>query len=415
MLLRKQIVCPSKLDINKQKALVLGERKLKKDFLVIGISTVRRQNAMYLEQTLSSILEHTSQTDRSTTRVVILLADLTETDRAIVKGRLSSKFSDHFASGFFEAISAPLLFYPPMEELPQNFGDSNDRVKWRAKQVVDYSFLFTYCHGLSKYYLQLEDDVISTPNFIFAIKEFIELHDDREWTSLQFSPLGFGKLYRSSDLLRLAQFSLMFYDQQPIDYLYKFFNNLQAQQEEFLRSPSIFQHIGVHSSLRHKEQRVVDMFFEEDVQKYTDCDNPSASLLTNMERFSMYVPKLPYTSDPGYFWAKSPTFGQWFMIDFDEPQFLSRIVIETGSDSHPQDLLQHGDVEVGGLTLPGGRGSSECKDFQTVGKFDNGIADISDLMDIKQYQIKCVVARVTDDQVQWLLIREIAIWTRHQE
>lgn len=385
------------------------------DFLVIGISTVRRQNAMYLEQTLSSILEHTTPTERSTLRVVILIADITETDRAIVKTRLSSKFKEYFSSGVFEAISAPLLFYPPLEDLPQTFGDSRDRVKWRAKQVVDYAFLFTYCHGLSKYYLQLEDDVLSTPNFIFAIKEFIELHEDKEWTSLEFSPLGYGKLYKSSDLLRLAQFSLMFYDQQPIDYLYKYFNNLQAQQEVYLRSPSIFRHIGIHSSLDNKEQRAVDTFFEEDILKYSDCDNPPAVLLTNMERFSMYAPKLPYTSEPGYFWAKSPTFGQWFMIDFEEPQFLSRIVVETGSDSHPQDILQSGDLEVGGLTLPGKEGSVKCKDLQTVGSFTMGVVDISDLDDIKQFRVKCVVVRVTEDQIQWLLIREIAIWTRHQK
>ncbi|KAJ8024211.1 Alpha-1,3-mannosyl-glycoprotein 4-beta-N-acetylglucosaminyltransferase C [Holothuria leucospilota] len=411
---KAQIVCPSKLDVDRNKALVLGKQREKSDFLVIGMSTVRRQNAMYLDQTLQSLLEHTTPVDRTTTKVIILLADFIESDRAIVVERLSSKYKEHFESGFIQAITAPYTFYPPLDDLKQNFGDPLERVRWRAKQVVDYAFLFSYCHGLSKYYLQLEDDVISTPNFLFAVKEFIDVNEGKDWTSLEFSLLGFGKLYRSSDLLRLAQFVLMFYEEQPIDILFKYFNNLHAQEEVLLRSPSLFQHIGLHSSLKDKEQKAVDMFFEEDVQKYSACDNPPAALLTNMDRFSMYLPRLPYTSDPGYFWAKSPTFGQWFMIDFEEPHFLKRIVIETGSSSHPQDILQDGYLEVGGLTLPG-KGPAQCKDFQTVGSFNSGVADIDDFSDIKQYQVKCVVVRILEDQAQWLLIREIAIWVRPQD
>ena len=42
-----------------------------------------------------------------------------------------------------------------------SLGDDIRKVKWRAKQVLDYAFLMMYAHQRSSaYYLQLEDDVL---------------------------------------------------------------------------------------------------------------------------------------------------------------------------------------------------------------------------------------------------------------
>ena len=100
-----------------------------------------------------------------------------------------------------QLIVAQQSFYPSFKNLKQNFGDSEDRILWRAKQVVDYAFLFSYSHDLSEYYLQLEDDVISSPEFVKSIQGFLEIYKHKHRTTLEFSEPGFiGKLLRSSEL-----------------------------------------------------------------------------------------------------------------------------------------------------------------------------------------------------------------------
>jgi len=72
-----------------------------------------------------------------------------------------------------------------------------ERVRWRAKQVVDYAALFAFSAGQSEYYLQLEDDVLCAPGYVSDIRQFIEKHQRTVWAMLEFSELGFiGKLFR---------------------------------------------------------------------------------------------------------------------------------------------------------------------------------------------------------------------------
>ena len=57
-----------------------------------------------------------------------------------------------------------------------------------------------------------------------------------------------GKLYRSRDLDHLSQLLLMFFQEQPVDYTYLYFNMLMTQLQKRLRTPTLFQHRGIHSS-----------------------------------------------------------------------------------------------------------------------------------------------------------------------
>ncbi|XP_038053883.1 alpha-1,3-mannosyl-glycoprotein 4-beta-N-acetylglucosaminyltransferase C-like [Patiria miniata] len=404
-------LCSSSPHIDRNKAIVLGHRKHTKDFLTIGIPTVKRHQQSYLEKTLDSIIQSTSIEEQASVTVVIFSANFDEELNNLLKVELESTYREHFTSGFMQLITAPNSFYPPLENLKQNFGDSKGRVSWRAKQVADYAFLFSYCQGLSEYYLQLEDDVISSPDFVQSIKNYLDVVTYKQWTTLEFSELGFiGKLFRSSELPRLTQFMLFFYEDQPVDYLQKYYNYLNAQEGTFRHAPSLFQHIGMKSSLRDKEQELIDKFFEDNARKY-HADNPPAVLYSSMEAFSMYTPQLAYSSKPGYFWGKTPITGDTFLLVFESPAHLSRVVMETGSEKNPDDYLRSGKLEASPVVMMHSLdGTPRCADYRSIGKFTDGRLDVSDLETTLDFKTTCLQITITKSQQQWLLIKEIAVW-----
>ena len=67
-------------------------------------------------------------------------------------------------------ISPPEKYYPDFQsdieniisnkEIYKSFSDSADRIRWRMKQNLDYAYLWDFVEGKSKYFLQLEDDVL---------------------------------------------------------------------------------------------------------------------------------------------------------------------------------------------------------------------------------------------------------------
>ena len=338
-------------------------------------------------------------------------ADFDPKQRAAVVRLVQDSYTFHVKSGLIQVIEAPASFYPPLDNLKTNFGDSQDRVKWRAKQCLDYAFLLAYCKGLGRYYLQLEDDVISSRDFLQGIKEFIAMQE-KPWITLDFSQLGFiGKLYHDRDVERLAGFLKFFYEEQPVDYLYRYFNAILTQRKSIIRTPSLFQHIGTESTLTGKVQERKDVLFNNATRKYGNSDNPAAVVSTTLDAFATYVAQLAYGSSPGYFWGRPPIEGDTFTVVFFRPEDIRRVVIETGDDSHPRDRLKQGRLEVS-PSIYGQESSRKsdtaCNRYKTVKQFVNGRVDAK--IDSESL-IKCVRIFATGRQDTWLLVKEIAVWT----
>ena len=68
-------------------------------------------------------------------------------------------------TGLIEIISPPGEFYPDMASLKQTLGDDMERVTWRSKQALDFSFLMMYAKDRGTFYVQLEDDVLTKKVF----------------------------------------------------------------------------------------------------------------------------------------------------------------------------------------------------------------------------------------------------------
>ena len=232
--------------------------------MTIGIPSIKRENGIeYLLETVRSLISETSIKDKAETVVVIFLADFdTDYNKEVVKA-MTKKFTLHINTGFIQIIQASPDFYPQLDGLKRNFKDKPERVSWRSKQIVDFSFLFLYSQNISEYYMQLEDDVVCAPKFVPKIKAFIKAQR-KPWGVLDFSTLGFiGKLFKSTDLKKLAVFLLTFYDEQPVDWLLPLFRSAMAQKRTIILRPTLFQHIGRISSFdTSKPNELKDEYFK---------------------------------------------------------------------------------------------------------------------------------------------------------
>ncbi|XP_033112862.1 alpha-1,3-mannosyl-glycoprotein 4-beta-N-acetylglucosaminyltransferase C-like [Anneissia japonica] len=392
---------------------VKGEHLNSEGFLTIGIPTIHREKGFYILETLQSIIDNTSEEDKKMIIIVVFTADFNATYNQEVSQQIGKRFYNFVDSGLIRVIQAPNGYYPTFQNLKHNYGDSEKRVIWRTKQVLDYAFLYQYCYNLTDYYMQLEDDVRASPKFVQSIQEYIVLNMNENWSTLEFSELGFiGKVFRSTDLKRFMDFVLIFFQDQPIDYLLKYFNVLNGQKKTLLRVPSLFQHVGTFSSLHEKEQPLKDRFFEENGRTHF-ADNPPAEVYSSISTFSMYAPNLAYTNDPGYFWGRVPRVGDVILVIFHEAVRLKRVVFETGSSGHPHDILYSALLTAGRQVLKFNENSPPtCQDEVELAVFNNGKIDVQDIDDGIKSDVACLKVLITGSQPNWVLLREIDVWVK---
>lgn len=242
---------------------------------VFGIPTVKRNVQSYLETTLASLFDNMVEGEKNDSLVIVLVAETNLPDVAIISSLVGEKFSEHIKSGLLEIISPPDEFYPNMTQLKQTLGDGMDRIKWRSKQSLDFAFLMIYAKDRGTYYVQLEDDVITKKGFVSTMKSSAlqKTAGNDSWFLIDFCSLGFiGKMFQTVDLPVISQFFLMFYNDKPVDWLLPDlvrtrFCPLHEDSQVCLKRvwlhhhPSLFQHIGTHSSLAGKTQKLKDGSF----------------------------------------------------------------------------------------------------------------------------------------------------------
>jgi alpha-1,3-mannosylglycoprotein beta-1,4-N-acetylglucosaminyltransferase A/B len=247
--------------------------------LTIGIPTVRRRSATYLFHTLHSFLDRLLPSERDEVLFVVFIGDVNDTHHVAHQVALiRSEFADHLDSGLLEVIVPSADYYPDLDAVPLTLGDPRGRVKWRAKQNLDYAYLMMYCQSRGRFYMQLEDDIVTVPNYYRRLSEFVAEQTDDEWLMVESSMLGFiGKLFRSSDLPLIVNFVVMLHRYKPVDWILEHVFYVmychphkppRACDEEKSRRirrllPPIFQHKGIRSSLEGKVQNWKEMDFTE--------------------------------------------------------------------------------------------------------------------------------------------------------
>lgn len=378
-----------------------------KRYLTIGIPTIRRKDDTYVFDMLHSMLNKTSADDLKKVVFVLFLADLNETEwKRSAEEKIKSNHKSYIKNGSLIVIQAPASFYSEMET------DDSSYLKWRRKQNYDYAYLMKYSKHLSEYYMQMEDDVIASDGYLSAIKTYIDEQKDDAWTCLEFSELGFiGKLYHSRHINSLADMLLMFSHTQPVDYTFLYFNILMGQGYRAIRKPTLFQHMGYHSSLPEKIQQLKDRYYDFK-DKTIIGDNPDATLKTTLKTVPEFPPELAYSKEPGYFWsAAAARENDTFTIIFKDAQVVTSCIIQTGSKDHPGDLVENGILEAS-PTLSENKES--CLDYVVLTKFEKGNVNATDIKSkMGLFKIKCLQIRLTKSQIPWIIIRELAVFIKN--
>ena len=118
--------------------------------------------------------------------IVIFVADQDQTFIQKVIDDTNQNFKHEVLNGVIQVVVPDKKFYPNMNNLPRMFGDKTERVKWRSKQCLDYSYLYYYSRNLSEYFVQLEDDIIAVDGYIAKMKEFMKKNENKKWSVLEF-------------------------------------------------------------------------------------------------------------------------------------------------------------------------------------------------------------------------------------
>ncbi|XP_070804793.1 alpha-1,3-mannosyl-glycoprotein 4-beta-N-acetylglucosaminyltransferase-like protein MGAT4D [Pituophis catenifer annectens] len=401
-------------------------------FLVIGISSVRRKKESYLMSTLNSLFNGMSIYQKKNCVIIVLIAEVNSTYVNSIAGSIKKSFPNEVHSGALEVISPHESFYPDFSNLKETFGDSKERVRWRTKQNLDYSFLMMYAQQKGTYYLQLEDDIVANPRYLYTINYFIEQKLSQEWIVLEFSRLGFiGKLFRCKDLPLIVEFFLMFYKDKPIDWLLDHLISVKVcnpekngkdceSRKSNLRiryKPSLFQHVGFHSSLTGKTQKLRDEDFVKTslVKKHI---NPPAKMKTSLKVFQQFTLEKAYNGLE-IFWAFAPKAGDYILFNFEEPLKIIRYLIRSGNSEHRKDILFNATVEVlpsKDINLQTVRNSANniniiktWDGFFQIDNFEDGVAEGA----IPPFlgNIKALRLFIHSSSSKWVLLSEVFIQT----
>ncbi|XP_029880227.1 alpha-1,3-mannosyl-glycoprotein 4-beta-N-acetylglucosaminyltransferase-like protein MGAT4D isoform X2 [Aquila chrysaetos chrysaetos] len=399
--------------------------------LVMGIPTVKREKQHYLINTLHSLLYELSEEQKNDCVIIIFVAEVNAEYVNGVAESVKTSFPREIQSGVLEVISPPASYYPDLSNLKKTFGDSEDRVRWRTKQNLDYSFLMLYAQPKGTFYLQLEDDIIAKPDYIQSIQNFAA-KQSQEWMILEFSQLGFiGKLFKSEDLPLIVEFFLMFYKDKPIDWLIDHLlwvkvcnpekDAIHCEKEKaklrIRAKPSLFQHVGIYSSLAGKIQNLKDKDFGKNVLHKTH-NNPPAKVDTSLRTYQQYTLEKVYKGTD-CFWASAPVAGDYISFTFLNPLKVEKYFFRSGNMEHPGDKLFNTTVEV----LPADEmlrkelvdnGSKfnypATKDgYLKIGAFENGIAEGSINQSIGK--IQAIRLSVNSDSPVWAILSEVFIKT----
>jgi hypothetical protein len=377
------------------------------DYLTIAIPTIAREiGNEYLMKTLSSLT--TNQTvgkSKTDLLIVVQLGDEDKDKRTKLAAEIKEKYAHLINVGVLDIIQVYPKYYPSFDKLKRRFGDSKLRVKWRSKQVIDFSFLSCYCYGLGKYHLQLEDDVIASPYYYHKLKDFIERYEAKEkWFTLDASVLGYiGKVYHNYDLNEIASFYYIFFDEMPVDWMEYTWREIKGQSGRWrFRAASLFQHIGLVSSLQNKKQKSKEPYFDNQTQKFLGL-NPPAKVQTDLIAEKTKL-KAAYEQGGGYFWGRCHHKSNCFIkIIFEKALPLQRVVVETGGNFASNDTIHHGSLKIG--TYPN---INDCVHYETPSpeSFKKGTLDI--VFPQKQ-TVNCLRIEIQRQQ-EWVFIREINVW-----
>ncbi|CAF1303855.1 unnamed protein product [Adineta ricciae] len=232
-------------------------------------------------------------------------------------------------------------------------------------------------------------------------------------------------MFHAAELNALVNFFLMFSADKPIDWLLEYYQDtkycsfgVDAQSctrtkglHRFRFRPSLFQHIGIYSSLKGKIQKLKDKDFGKNVKLFKSHQNPPvSSIASSLKNYEKHTLASCYAGQ-NFFWALQPKKDDTIVFKYDPPIVLSRIYFKSGNPEHPGDKFFNTTVDVQPYvqpkeTLPY---TKDNDGFHTVANFahDTGIAEAS--IDKAFGPISNIRLKIHSKSDAWVILNEILI------
>ncbi|KAF9797221.1 hypothetical protein SFRURICE_006203, partial [Spodoptera frugiperda] len=380
--------------------------------IVVGVPTVKRDKESYLMVTLTHLVTELSPADVNNTLIVVMVGE-TELDYVLqIARQIETMFPNQVDSGLIEVISPRDSYYPDFEKLPVTLGDSHKRVKWRSKQNLDNIFLMAYAQSKGTFYLMLEDDIIAKKNYIQSIKKYTAATtvSNPNWIFIEFCHVGgIGKLFRSSELIKFISYAQIFYNNLPIDWLLESYladrvctlektgKSCGAAKEKVRPKfkPSLFQHIGLYSSLKGKIHKSGDAKFRAAPKFFPHTDNPPLKTIkTDIIEHTMHTLQKAYDGQT-FFWGQRPNKGNFVEFWFEKPIVMTHYIFRSGNPDHTKDLFYNTTLEV--------RAAHNRSNFTVISTFDEfGLAE----GDLSMGPITAIRLRVQRNSRFWVILSE---------
>lgn len=370
---------------------------------------------------MDSIIEKTPTADHHQITIVVMLSDTNKTYNNRVSLEVYKRYTTFCDNGTILILNTVDCIYPDLNNVKPTFNDSKPRLIWRAKQNIDFAFMMLYSQHLSDYYIQIEDDVIVATDYYKDIQTAIN-KTSTPWFLLEFSRLGFiGKLFRSSDLEFTSMYLLKNYDRAPCDLLLGGIRVEKGQKKPMHSKKGLFQHIGRFSSLKNKLMPSVDNTFKDVVSPnlFLDLptgDNPPALINTSLIAYEDHLPQHAYDNDNlTYFWAKTPMKGDDFVLIFEKPFNISRVIISTGSLGTKKDSFHYSVLMYSNSTeLQASINKASCVNrFIKLVDMVDGEIDTLATGTIIPDNVKCLRIKSTRKIRNWVIIRDIQVFVKH--
>jgi len=177
------------------------------------------------------------------------------------------------------------------------------------------------------------------------------------------------------------------------------------------RIPSLFQHIGLISTLPNKLQKLEDSTFRMAERKILN-KNPPADVLTTMTVYNDFRPEYAYRATPGFFWGITKSEDTYDIV-LHKPTNVSRILIYSGMPEKKKkkivmkDVIADGVLQISDTYIKTFSNlSAGCENFVEIGEFTDGNVDVSVDPGTK---VQCVRIKIGAGQKSWAIIREIEI------
>ena len=279
---------------------------LEKHRFVIGITSVSSRNKSYVSVCLDKLLEHLQEWQKPHVKIVLLNAEYPPSAHRDMSA-LKRRFEKAIDEDLLEIVELKQQHSQLRDKKEWKQGkDSLEQTKWRTKQALDYAHLLNYVSN--KYndyyaYIQLEDDVIAARNYFTEITWWTSEYfsNRRNWIGLSFYnsmpyldrhpyPLdafhGFiGQMFRMGDIGKLATYIGKNFEDQPVDWIVRSYLQTEVDEDRklYVHSPSLFEHIGVYSSLPGKLQFIKAAKFADGDLHKPKIETPNATQNTGFQ------------------------------------------------------------------------------------------------------------------------------------